>query len=43
MARTTTRNTQTRELDTREEEYTYTEPNLLDIPESVTDRFAGQL
>jgi len=42
MARTTTRNTQTRELDTREEEYTYTEPNLLDIPESVTDRFAGQ-
>ena len=42
MARTTTRNTQTRELETREEEYTYSEPNLLEIPQAVTDRFLEQ-
>lgn len=43
MARTTTRNTQSRELETRETEtYEYTEPNLLDIPPSVENRFADQ-
>lgn len=43
MARTTTRNTQSRELETRETEtYEYTEPNLLDIPQSVENRFADQ-
>lgn len=43
MARTTTRNTQSRELETREtESYEYVEPNLLDIPQSVENRFADQ-
>ena len=42
MTRTTTRNTQTREMQTREEEFVYQEPNLLDLPESVTDRFKDQ-
>lgn len=43
MARNTTRSTQSRELETRETEtYEYTEPNLLDIPQNVTDRFADQ-
>lgn len=35
----TTRTSQNRELETREIEYEYREPNLLDIPESVTRRF----
>ena len=34
------RNTETREEQTRE--YTYEEPNLLDIPDSVYDRFLSQ-
>jgi len=43
MARNTTRSNQSRELETRENEtYEYTEPNLLDIPQSVTDRFTDQ-
>ena len=42
MTRTTTRNTQTREMQTREEEFVYQEPNLLDLPQSVTDRFKDQ-
>jgi len=36
-----TRETQSRELDTREQEYEYREPNLLDIPESVSNRFTN--
>jgi hypothetical protein len=43
MARNTTRSTQSRELETREaEDFEYREPNLLDIPESVTARFEDQ-
>jgi len=43
MARNTTRSTQSRELETREtEEFEYTEPNLLDIPEAVKHRFSDQ-
>ena len=43
MARNTTRSTQSRELETREaEDFEYREPNLLDIPESVTVRFEDQ-
>jgi hypothetical protein len=44
MARNTTRSTQSRELETREveEDFEYREPNLLDIPESVTSRFEDQ-
>ena len=36
----TSRNTETREEQTRE--YTYEEPNLLDIPDEVYDRFLSQ-
>lgn len=40
MARNTTRSTQSRELETREaEDFEYTEPNLLDIPQNVIERF----
>jgi len=43
MARNTTRSTQSRELETRETEtYEYQEPSLLDIPETVTNRFTDQ-
>jgi len=38
----TTRTSQNRELETRETEYEYREPNLLDIPESVTRRFTEE-
>ena len=40
MARNNTRENQTRELETRETEYVYTEPNLLEIPQNVSNRFA---
>lgn len=36
-----TRSTQSRDLETREQEYEYKEPNLLDLPESVENRFAN--
>ena len=43
MARNTTRENQTRELETREEDdYEYREPNLLDIPDSIKNRFEDQ-
>lgn len=42
MARNTTRESQTRELETRENEDVYTEPSLLDIPQAVTYRFEDQ-
>jgi len=44
MARntTTSRNAESRELNSREQEYEYREPSLLDIPEMVTNRFSDQ-
>ena len=42
MARNTTRETQSRELDTRENDDVYVEPSLLDIPKFVTERFSDQ-
>lgn len=43
MARTTTsRNAESRELNSRENDYEYREPNLLDIPEEVKYRFEDQ-
>jgi len=44
MARNTklSRNAETRELQSRESDYEYREPNLLDIPESVEERFLNQ-
>jgi len=43
MARNDTRTTQTRELETRAtEDFEYREPNLLEIPQSVLNRFADQ-
>ena len=44
MARntTTSRNTESREFNSRESEYEYREPSLLDIPEVITNRFAEQ-
>ena len=42
MARNDTRLNQTRELETRETEFEYREPNLLEIPDSVTNRYADQ-
>lgn len=44
MARnaTTSRSAESRELNSREMEYEYREPNLLDIPEDVENRFADQ-
>lgn len=41
MTRNTTqsRNAETRELNSREADYEYREPNLLDIPDSVKNRF----
>jgi len=45
MARNTTtasRSAESREMNTRDEEYTYREPSLLDIPEAVNHRFADQ-
>ena len=42
MARNTTRETQSRELDTRENDDVYVEPSLLDIPNFVTERFSDQ-
>ena len=41
MTRTTTRNTQTREMQTREKNL-FTKTKLLDLPQSVTDRFKDQ-
>ena len=44
MARNTklSRNAETRELQSRENDFEYREPNLLDIPESVEERFLNQ-
>lgn len=43
MARnTTSRNAESREFNSREQEYEYREPSLLDIPEMITDRFSEQ-
>ena len=43
MARNTTRENQTRELETREEDdFEYREPNLLDIPTQIKNRFEDQ-
>jgi hypothetical protein len=43
MARTTvSRSEESRELNSREQEYEYREPNLLEIPESVENRFLDQ-
>ena len=43
MARTTvSRSEESRELNSREQDYEYREPNLLDIPESVENRFIDQ-
>ena len=43
MARTTvSRSEESRELNSREQDYEYREPNLLDIPESVEYRFLDQ-
>lgn len=43
MARNTTRESQTRELETREEDdFEYREPNLLDIPTPIKNRFEDQ-
>lgn len=39
---TTSRNAEARELNTREQDYEYREPNLLDIPDSVENRFLDQ-
>ena len=39
MSKTSSRATQTRETETKE--YTYTEPNWLEIPEPVVDRFTN--
>jgi hypothetical protein len=36
------RNVEARELNTREQDMEYREPNLLDIPENVKDRFANE-
>lgn len=40
MSKTSSRATQTRETETKE--YTYTEPNWLDVPEPVVDRFTNE-
>ena len=41
--RTTARNAQTRETETREEiEWTYEEPNALEIPKPVQNRFESE-
>jgi hypothetical protein len=43
MTRTTTsRSAESRELNTRETDYEYREPNLLDIPENLENRFLDQ-
>jgi len=43
MTRTTTsRSAESRELNTRETDYEYREPNLLDIPETLQNRFLDQ-
>ena len=44
MARNTntTRNVEARELNTREQDMEYREPSLLDIPDSVSERFLNQ-
>jgi len=43
MARTTvSRSEESRELNSREQDYEYREPNLLEIPESVENRFLDQ-
>lgn len=44
MARNTNtqRNVETRELNTREQDMEYREPSLLDIPDSVSERFLNQ-
>lgn len=39
---TTSRNAEARELNTREADYEYREPNLLDIPDSLEHRFLDQ-
>ena len=39
MSKTSSRASQTREIETKE--YTYTEPNFLDIPDLVVDRFTN--
>jgi hypothetical protein len=40
MSKTSSRASQTREIETKE--YTYTEPNFLDIPDLVVDRFTNE-
>ena len=40
MSKTSSRATQTRETETKE--YTYTEPNWLDVPDPVVDRFTNE-
>ena len=40
MSKTSSRATQTRETETKE--YTYQEPNFLDVPDPVVDRFANE-
>ena len=40
--RVKSRTEETREMETREEEYTFTEPNALEIPDAVQKRFEEQ-
>lgn len=40
--RVKSRTEETRDMETREEEYTFTEPNALEIPEAVLNRYTEQ-